>query len=47
MIGKTFGRWTIIGYAPRGKHYELQFLCECSCGTIKSVRKKPLVSGNP
>src|SRR5271157_1122349 len=45
MIGKTFGRWTVLREAPRDKHNALMYLCECSCGTIKSVRKKPLVLG--
>jgi len=39
-IGKIYGRYTIIGYDE--KRY---FVCQCECGTIKSVVPKNLTSG--
>ena len=49
MIGKQFGRWTIIGDAPhwaslRG-HTQRQWLCRCECGTERLVLQNALRRG--
>jgi hypothetical protein len=32
----TFGRLTVIGYAPNNKHRQRRVVCQCDCGTIKT-----------
>lgn len=47
MIGKTFGRLTVISEDPdrkNGKHK--YYLCKCTCGNIKSVRSDGLKCGD-
>lgn len=46
LIGSEFGKWKVIGmdtkkYNTRGTRY----ICECECGTIKSVRATYLRTG--
>ena len=44
MIGSTIGKWKILekdAYDLRGNAY---YICECSCGTIKSVSANSLKS---
>ncbi len=43
MIGREFGRWTVIG----GSDKPLMVLCQCSCSakTIREVNKKNLKAG--
>jgi len=41
MIGKTYGRWTVIGYGHDNRHA----LCKCSCGTTREVRVDHLKDG--
>lgn len=44
LIGKKFGRWTIIDYADNiGKNPA--WLCKCECGTIRKVLSCNLLSG--
>lgn len=54
MLGKIFGRWTVIGDAPRKRyatHTRAQVKCRCECGTERDVlvislkRKKSLSCG--
>ena len=33
LTGEHFGRWTVIEYAGRGNHGEVQYKCRCDCGT--------------
>ena len=49
LIGKKYGRWTVIDKAPdqitpKGYH-NVMWKCRCECGTIKIVRGKSLVHG--
>lgn len=46
ITGESFGRWTIIEYAGRGKHGEVEYKCRCTCGTEKVLRRSSLTSGN-
>lgn len=36
MIGRVFGRYTVIDYAPR-RNGNIYLLCKCECGAIKEV----------
>lgn len=45
MIGKTFGRLTVVAAAPSSKHRELRWECMCACGTLHVVQGKHLRSG--
>lgn len=44
LIGKQFGRWTVISKAEkRGRYY--YWHCKCSCGNEKDVRERSLLEG--
>lgn len=44
LDGKTFSRWTVLGYA--GALYELsQWWCKCECGTVRKVAAQRLLQG--
>ena len=50
LRGEVFNRLTIIEYAehaiePNGAKRR-QWICECECGNIRTVRQRDLVSGN-
>lgn len=50
LRGEVFSRLTVIDYAehavePSGTKRR-QWVCECSCGNIRTVRQKDLISGN-
>lgn len=44
MIGKKFGRLTVIGEAPARGHYKY-YLCLCDCGNKKEIYKDNLLGG--
>jgi len=49
MIGKTFGRLTVTGEAgfakaANGRNHRV-YTCECTCGTIKLIRRRNLRMG--
>ena len=44
LIGKTFGRLTVVERAGSRNHYAL-WLCRCSCGITKSVTSNALRQG--
>lgn len=44
MIGETFGRWAVLGEAPR-ETYQRMVLCRCACGVERVVRVSHLKSG--
>lgn len=44
LIGKSFGRWTVVDKAPRT--YQTMWLCECSCGTRRAVSGANLTTGH-
>ena len=44
LNGQRFGKWTVIGAAPRSSR-ESRYLCRCDCGTERDVLRKHLLSG--
>src|SRR5690625_679951 len=38
IIGKRYGRWTVLEYAGKNKHGQDTWLCRCDCGTERVVR---------
>lgn len=48
MVGRTFGRLTVLHREPNDKHGAIKYACQCSCENhpIISVYKTNLVSGN-
>ena len=45
MIGKVFGRYTVISAAPLSTKY-IKYLCRCTCGTERIVTQSDLRSGH-
>lgn len=45
LTGRRFGRWTVLEQAEPGKGYTTRWLCECDCGTIRTVDGQLLRSG--
>lgn len=45
MIGRRFGRWTVLSRAVRDKGGDQLWLCRCECGTTRSVCQRHLLSG--
>lgn len=43
LVGKSFGRWTVIGKAPRT--YQTMWICECTCGVKRAVSGANLTTG--
>ena len=37
MLGKRFGRLTVIEETPIRKHGEIQYICKCDCGNVTSA----------
>ena len=46
MIGKVFGRLTVLDKAERNSHYQKYYRCRCECGNIKDIRVDCLTNGN-
>ncbi len=46
MIGKVFGRWTVIKYDHKDKYSNKYYLCRCKCGIEKIVFRGGLISGD-
>ena len=46
MIGRTFGRLTVISEEGRSKNGSITYLCSCSCGNQVIVKGTALRSGN-
>ena len=44
-IGDKFGKWTVVGDAPRDRQGGCQVSCECSCGVISNVSSYSLWKG--
>lgn len=44
LTGQRFGRLKVIGVDDRNTR-KTYFLCECDCGTVKSIRSDGLLSG--
>lgn len=45
LTSQRFGRWTVLKQAAPGEGYSTRWLCECDCGTIKTVGAQLLRSG--
>jgi len=45
LIGKTFGRLTVVAAAAKGARGRQRWRCRCSCGTSTIVRGDHLVAG--
>lgn len=43
--GSQFGRWVVLGPAPRGRDGSPRSLCRCECGTEKAVHIDNLTAG--
>jgi len=46
LIGKKFGRLTVICIADRGKYIKTKWKCRCDCGNYVSILVTSLNSGN-
>jgi hypothetical protein len=46
LMGRIYGRWTVIGYAGRDKRSYHLWLCHCSCGTERIVNTQSLQNGH-
>jgi hypothetical protein len=44
LLGKTFGRLTVIGESAIKKHYRPTWVCSCECGVIKDVSSNALLN---
>ncbi len=45
ILGQTFGKWTIIGEAPKNLWGKRQYQAQCQCGFIKVARKDYFING--
>lgn len=45
LTGKRYGRWTVLEQATPGTGYTTRWLCECDCGTVKTVDGQLLRTG--
>lgn len=45
QVGRRYGKIKVIAYDKRVRG-NLYFICECECGTIKSIQKNALVAGS-
>ena len=46
IAGKQFGKWTVLHRDPDTINQTVRWICKCECGTIKSVIKSSLISGD-
>lgn len=45
LTGKVFGRWTVLQFDRVARNGDSCWVCECICGTVKSVNGYHLRSG--
>lgn len=45
LVGKTFGKWTVLEQKENNKSGKKQYLCRCECGTTKTIVGSKLVRG--
>lgn len=45
MIGQKFERWTVLEFVRQDSRYQRYWLCQCDCGTVRSVSQGSLRSG--
>jgi hypothetical protein len=46
LMGQRFGFWVVQSRAPNNKSGQVQWICECECGSKKLVTANSLRSGN-
>ena len=47
LTGRKYNRWTVIGYdKERSTRDNKYWICQCECGTIKSLWRGNIVNGN-
>lgn len=46
MIGKNFGKWTVISKDNNYNGHYMHYWCKCECGTIKSIAGADLRRGH-
>lgn len=46
LVGKTFGRWTVLERADNAKGGSARWLCRCSCGTEGTIISGKLNNGH-
>lgn len=46
LIGKKFGRLTVVAFVKMNKHYAQVWKCKCDCGKEIEVVRQSLISGN-
>jgi len=44
LTGKVFSKWTVKSFSHIDKHGNIYYICKCSCGAVKEVRGKHLLS---
>jgi hypothetical protein len=45
LPNQVFNEFTVIEKSYSGKHRESYYLCKCSCGELRRIRKNDLISG--
>lgn len=45
LVGRVFGRWTVLSLIGPDRHQQRVWLCRCECGTERGVRSHLLLSG--
>lgn len=45
LLGRKFGRLTVISRASNNKHGKARWLCQCECGKRKAILANSLLSG--
>lgn len=45
LVGKKFGRWTVLEYSHKNSHREPFWVCRCECGNIKTIVGANLKNG--
>lgn len=46
LVGRMFGRLTVIAQAPHKIGHQRRWICRCTCGNEKIVQQGALVTGN-
>lgn len=46
LVGKKFGKWTVLKWVGRDKRKRWLWLCICECGKKKNILGAILISGN-
>ena len=45
LVGKQFGRWTVLEVLKQNRHRMKKYLCQCECGEVRGVWRSALISG--